>query len=152
MHGFTAQDISEELGVKLHAIKAAIREDKWMERRAALKEEAKRAVETVILNDQIEMTKKIVDHLQPVLNELAQQALVILQEQRKEKHLEPKDVLKFFHDYAKLTGQFTGEFKESKAIEFNANAAFEKIYNEGKDVIDMSKLEAEVLEEPKLIE
>ena len=96
-----------------------------------------------------ENTTKMLDLLMPVVNELGKQAKTVVEH----RGLEDKEIMKFFHDFAKLTGQFSGEFAENKNVTIGTNDVYEKIMSMGTEPnTDKEGFKAELMEEPKLIE
>lgn len=94
-------------------------------------------------------TTKMLDLLMPVVNELGQQAKTVVNS----RGLDDKEIMKFFHDFAKLTGQFSGEFSENKNITIGSNDVYEKLMSMGNNPkVDTAGFKAELVEEPKLIE
>jgi hypothetical protein len=149
LRGADYKEIADVFGVHYSAVSRAAKTCRWDQIAAEVRTAVTQGIASHMIEMEIERGTKIIDLLRPVTIELSGLAMDAL----KDPELSAKDVLKLFADYAKLTGEYSGEFKNVQEVKHSVDQVYSQVMNMNpSEQIDTGKFEAELLEEPKLLE
>jgi len=149
LNGVTNKEIGKRSEIDVKTLRGWIKEDGWAEMKKNIQIEACQEIAEEVKTQYIDKGKEIKEYLLPVTFKLGEMAKEVL---HKKNELEDKDILKLFHDFSKLAGQFTGELSEKQDVSIGPNAAYEKILGLSGDEFSAKEIDPALLAAPKLIE